>query len=164
MLLILNSCLEDVTAANGIIDKLTYISSSRELLYVTDINDDGPSGYLEHLSCFLGGLLSLGAAMIPDLSPRHLWAAKGLAHTCYISYADTLTGMGPDQLLFEGASKGERWVTRVDEWEKAGRKGGVPPGVNRATAAAEGQPREYEIKDSYNPLRPEVRQFWFTCW
>lgn len=84
----------DVESATSIIDKLLFLSPKRGLLYVTDTVDGTPSGNLEHLSCFLGGLLALGTATIPGLPKTHLWAAEGLTHTCWITYADTATGLG----------------------------------------------------------------------
>jgi hypothetical protein len=105
---------------------------------------------------------------VPDLPQRHAWAAEGLAHTCYISYVDSRTGLGPDQLEFKGRSIGEKWAERVDQWEKAGGHGGVPPGVNQATPVSGNQWKEYVTRDPYNPLRPEVSiptvfGYVFTC-
>jgi hypothetical protein len=85
-------------SANGIIDRLLYLSPTRELLYVTDANRGKPSGTFEHLSCFLGGLFALGAANIPNAPPTHRWAAEGLTHTCWIMYADQPSGLSRELL------------------------------------------------------------------
>lgn len=42
----------------------------------------------------MGGLLALGYATIPGLPQTHLWAAEGLTHTCWITYADNESGLG----------------------------------------------------------------------
>jgi hypothetical protein len=84
----------DVESANGVIEQLLYLSPQRKLLYVTDSDEGKPSGTFEHLSCFFGGLLALGVATIPDLPPTHAWAAEGLTHSCWITYADQPSGLG----------------------------------------------------------------------
>ncbi|THH27799.1 hypothetical protein EUX98_g6396 [Antrodiella citrinella] len=95
---------------SAILENLLYLSTSRHLLYVTDVdsktNPPKPSYIFEHLSCFLPGLLALGAHTLPAsvLSPRdkqlHLWAAEGLANTCYVLYADQPSGLGPEEVQF----------------------------------------------------------------
>lgn len=61
----------DIRATTQILTNLMYISPSRQLLYVTDTttstyNHNGrPSHVFEHLSCFLPGLLALGAHTLP---------------------------------------------------------------------------------------------------
>ena len=88
------SSVSDLKSATGIIKNLIFLSPKRKLLYVTDLSSDTPSHVFEHLSCFLPGLLALGAHTL-DLSPRdkelHQWAAIGLAYTCYMTYADHVT-------------------------------------------------------------------------
>ena len=113
-----------------------------------------PDNNLQHLSCFIAGLLALGAATIPNVDPRHVWAAEGLAHTCWITYADSATGLGPERVHFK--PPGRKWVHVVEEWEKMGRPGGVPPGVNQAVPVEVGEEREYTSDDPRYLLRPEV--------
>ena len=109
----------------------------------------------QHLSCFLAGLFALGTATIPELDPRHAWAAEGLAHTCWITYADTATGLGPESVRFMH-SDGKRWADEIVAWEEAGRPGGVPPGVDQATPVEPDADTEYSVVDSRYLLRPEV--------
>jgi hypothetical protein len=109
-----------------------------------------PSHHLEHLSCFLPGLLALGAHTLPlddlasmginldylakdlqpefkadyakisayDLKDLHMWAAEGLAQTCYLTYADQPVGLGPDEVMIystpdhtQSQSSSVRWRT-----------------------------------------------------
>ncbi|TRM60794.1 glycoside hydrolase family 47 protein [Schizophyllum amplum] len=140
----------------------------------------------EHLSCFLPGLLALGVQELPlddidfmdafdkdhpaqraqweklrgfSLRDVHLWAAQGLAQTCWLSYADMPTGLGPDEMLFytnmpeQGAwgggwfapktaaggarpmtrtGGGTLWVDALRSWKRSGARG-VPPGVGDKT-------------------------------
>ncbi|KIO15590.1 glycoside hydrolase family 47 protein, partial [Tulasnella calospora MUT 4182] len=105
-----------LSSIRGVITNLLYVSKQRNLLYVTDIAYSKPdraskilvpvpSGDLEHLSCFLPGLLALGAHTLRDIPENvfpaeerklHLDIAKGLATTCYLVYADSFTGLAPD--------------------------------------------------------------------
>jgi hypothetical protein len=125
-----------------------------------------PTGKMEHLSCFLPGTLALGARLLdpdypwpqnppPHRSKRapipeasqwrgdlkktldlHMRVARGLATTCYVLYADTPTGVGPNEVLFDAPSNGgqgphpqvkiftkARWKERLVEWEESGRRG-----------------------------------------
>ncbi|KAL1700218.1 glycoside hydrolase family 47 protein [Schizophyllum commune] len=105
-------------------------------------HDAQVSHRFEHLSCFLPGLLALGVDQLPlddvdfadafdrdhptqraeweklrgfSLRDVHLWAAEGLAQTCWLTYADMPTGLGPDEMIFytsmpeEGAGIGGGW-------------------------------------------------------
>ena len=178
----------DITSANGIINHLLYISSNRSLLYVTDLYsgvDSLPTHRYEHLTCFLPGLFALGARTL-DLNEkdkeRHMWAAKGLAYTCYISYADQASGLGPDVLQMAGGAK---WVDALDEWEKKGERAEVehpgvvekrdderiPPGLGEPPIegsttildwAEKRAKRDYSNASSGYLLRPEVGQ-WLSC-
>jgi mannosyl-oligosaccharide alpha-1,2-mannosidase len=53
---------------DGIIRNLLYLSTKRNLLYVTEISGFGTvTGNMEHLSCYLPGVLALGAHLLdPD--------------------------------------------------------------------------------------------------
>ena len=137
---------------------LLFISPRRKLLYATDVwsNTLEPLGNFQHLTCFLGGLFALGAATIPNVDPRHAWAAEGLAHSCWISYADSKTGLGPEVMSFREEKIGRRWVDALADWERAGRPGGVPPGVNQTQPVTPGEDTEYVVADSQYILRPEV--------
>lgn len=185
---IFDSLPSDLNSVNGIIDNLLYITPVRNLLYVTDTNSGIPTHKLEHLSCFLPGLLALGILSLPTSSTTgsssftkkerqlHIWAAQGLAETCWVMYHDSKSGLAPDEvrmLDFENWSENkfarditaERvneglWVNQIGKWEKAGKPGGTPPGVPSLgqSVGREEDPtqREYQpIKDSYL-LRPEV--------
>lgn len=161
---------------------LLYISPKRGLLYVTDTRNSAtkpaPSNKFEHLSCFLPGLLALGANTLPDSAfeqqqphserptlldeaelRRHDWrelhmlAAEGLAESCYQMYADQPTGLGPNEVLFYGG--GELWIRRLREWRMAG-KVGLAPGIG-ARKLREAADADYSVRSYQYMLRPEVR-------
>ncbi|KAI9460740.1 seven-hairpin glycosidase [Russula earlei] len=143
-------------SANAILDRLTYITPTRNLLYVTDasVNSSGelsPTHVFEHLTCFLPGVLALGAATLPDVPRTHLWAAKGLAHTCWILYADSPIGLSPDEVIMHPESADEpRWDGL---WAKQPR---APVDNEKA--------REYTPNKSAYLLRPETVESFYLLW
>jgi hypothetical protein len=199
----------DIRATTSIIMHLLYLSPERNLLYVTDtantIFDSAaqPSHVFEHLSCFLPGLLALGAHTLPldklddlgieldklgnekmfgyagkgyktlkgyNLKELHMWAAEGLAHTCWVTYADQPTGLGPDEisiLAWKGVPAEDRsylWIDAVDRWKRSGGRGTIPgladpvpiiysdeERLNRNTTK-----RDYVLRRAGYLLRPEV--------
>ena len=88
-------------------------------LYATDLKGGAPMHTYKHLTCFFPGMLALGAHMAdmdPEVKKRHEWAAKGLAYTCFVSYVDHMSGLGPDVLLMK---RGKKWVDILRNWEDA---------------------------------------------
>ncbi|KAF9466320.1 glycoside hydrolase family 47 protein [Collybia nuda] len=148
---------------DGIINNLFYITAKRELLYVTDTRGGRPSHNLEHLSCFLPGILALGAHTL-DLPSHvkevHEWAAKGLAYTCWISYADQSSGLGPDVMAME---PGPKWIDQLKIWETEGRKGNIPPGLKEGGTKPR-KSRDYRNSYPVYLLRPETIESLFILW
>ncbi|KAL0957118.1 hypothetical protein HGRIS_003211 [Hohenbuehelia grisea] len=154
-----------IKSANGIINNLVYISPTRKLLYVTDTINGNPTHTLEHLSCFLPGLLALGVHTLGDsLTSRekqlHKWAAEGLAHTCWTTYADTQSGLGPDGVRFTAESS--LWVPYLEKWEKEGGSGGIPPGLTEPPPKA--PTRDYFMSSHVYLLRPETVETFFVMY
>lgn len=155
-------------AVNGILKHLVYLSPERKLLYVTDATDDRPSHVFEHLSCFLPGLLTLGAATLPLSSEDrelHMWAAEGIAYSCWITYADHDTGLGPDEVTMnpwdDDPHKG-RWLPHLEEWKTSGRPGGTPPGLAEAPIVKDRAERDYAPRKTEYLLRPEVNSIYLS--
>jgi mannosyl-oligosaccharide alpha-1,2-mannosidase len=118
---------------------------------------------LQQLSCYLPGILALGASTLPDaeLSPKekeiHRWAAHGLAYTCAISFEDQESGLGPEEILMSGY--GKRWMEVVDEWELGGRQGDVQPGMGEPEPESNTTRRDYYTAYPNDwLLRPEVKK------
>lgn len=162
----------DLRSANAILDRLTYITPTRNLLYVTDggVNRSGdfvPTHIFEHLTCFLPGVLALGAAALPDVPRTHLWAAQGLAHTCWTLYADSPTGLGPDVVMMSSKSNESqwdgRWSTHLAQWEESGAHGD-PPGVRLAEPEHDANLRDYRPSGLSYLLRPETVETFFLLW
>ena len=90
-----------------------------------------------------------------------MWAAQGLAYTCWITYADHASGLGPDEMVMEDwdddpAGVHGRWIDHVEEWKSKGSPGGVPPGLRESEAKGRGH-RDYTARKGSYLLRPEVR-------
>ncbi|EFI27370.1 mannosyl-oligosaccharide alpha-1,2-mannosidase [Coprinopsis cinerea okayama7 len=169
-----------LSSAKGIINNLLHLTPNRELLYVTDAvgTDYAPSRTLEHLSCFLPGLFALGVHTLPESQltgeerELHLWAAEGLAETCWATYADTKTGLGPDEVAMapwpsppEGQTNiGSRWKDHLDKWEKAGRPGGKPPGTRVVTPESDPTKRDWLTQKDTYLLRPETVESFYVLW
>uniref|UniRef100_A0A7S3Q0Z8 alpha-1,2-Mannosidase n=1 Tax=Chaetoceros debilis TaxID=122233 RepID=A0A7S3Q0Z8_9STRA len=83
---------------------------------------------MEHLACFAGGMLALGAFTDPkgvdsDRAKRDLKTSKALAYTCYQMYAATKTGLSPESV--NGLNKKEtikRQVLRKKRGAKQNKK------------------------------------------
>lgn len=61
---------------------------------------------MQHLSCFTGELLALGAYTDPlemesERAQRGLKTAKAITYTCYQMYARTETGISPEEIQIE---------------------------------------------------------------
>jgi len=161
-------------SVNAILAHLTYISPRRQLLYVTDtiVGPDGrmpPSHIFEHLTCFLPGVLALGAATLPNAPRTHMWAAQGLAQTCWTLYADSPTGLSPDEvrISMEFAPNDGKWdglwATHLAQWEQSGERGD-PPGVRLAEPVKEASQREYNATKAAYLLRPETVESFYLLW
>lgn len=172
-----------LSSIRGVITNLLYVSKQRGLLYVTDISYSKPnpgskflvpvpSGDLEHLSCFLPGLLALGAHALKDLPEDvfpsderklHLDIAKGLATTCYLAYADSFTGLAPDVITF-GARGGRLWSELYRQWEDRGKRGSAPGLKVGVPVQKDLTKRGYDVRVDRWLSRPETIESLFILY
>lgn len=173
------SPLIDLRSMESVLEHLLYLSPTRDLLYVTDVstaplsaaknNALVPSHVFEHLSCFISGLLALGASTLTPADglseadrELHMWAAKGLGYSCWITYQDFEAGLGPDEVVMDhvpttsGDPHESKWLPAVKQWIVDGRPGGVPPGLAEVPPKGKGERDYWARRPSYH-LRPEVR-------
>lgn len=171
-------------AMQGVIDNLVHLSPTRDLLYVTNTLNTVPSRRFEHLSCFFPGLLALGAKYLDtdddDLLASksdiqlHEWVAEGIAYSCYVMYAESMTGMGPEEVVFSGPNSlpeselklpSDLWVDHLRLWKDSGSESGSgkPPGVSPLAhlipSQLLGERRDYYTRSPANYMRPEVKCF-----
>ena len=91
---------------DGMINKLLKRSHPSNLAYVSDWDGSRNVDKMDHLVCFLPGILALGAYTKPD-SPnrdRDMMVAKSLMYTCYQMYERTTTGIAPEYVDFPQGS------------------------------------------------------------
>ncbi|TFK74956.1 seven-hairpin glycosidase [Pluteus cervinus] len=173
-----------LSSVNGILNNLLYLTPTRQLLYATDIQFDKASHMFEHLSCFLPGLLALGVHTLSSSTSAtehvlfterdkkmHMWAAEGLAHTCWTTYADQESGLGPDIIDVMDYTEFENGTRTGTELEGArfDVKSGVPPGVpgyNGTEVQPERDPakRDYRVRTPAYLLRPETVETFYIMW
>lgn len=100
-----------------------------------------------------------------NLKDVHLWAAEGLAQTCWLTYADQPTGLGPEEVRMKTTKgAGYLWVDALEKWKTSGARG-IPPGVGDKSQVVyteaerlrgTGRGRDYGVLKSGYLLRPEV--------
>lgn len=117
-----------------------------------------------------------------NLKELHMWAAEGIAQTCYLTYADSATGLGPDEVtIMDGSHRktkqeenemGRRWIEPdshlwidvLDRWKWSGSKGVVPGLETKAPVVYskaerlswKSKSRDYTMRKTNYLLRPEV--------
>ena len=91
-------------AMNGMASKLLKRSSPSNLAYVGDWDGGRIAHKMDHLVCFLPGILALGAYTQPDNpnAKRDMTLAKAMLYTCYQMYRRTATGIAPEYVQFSG--------------------------------------------------------------
>lgn len=92
-------------AVKGMMDKLVHISRPTYLTYVAELKYGKVIHKMDHLSCFLGGNLALGAYTHPEglhskEAQMQLKTGKQLAYTCYQMYARQSSGLSPEYVDF----------------------------------------------------------------
>ncbi|KAL1715531.1 glycoside hydrolase family 47 protein [Schizophyllum commune] len=188
-----------IHSANAILANLAYVSPSRGLLYVTDAvrkpseavggkpaGEDAdmqtargrPSHNFEHLTCFLGGLLALGARTVPDLDGREATSNFTRAASAGNFTRSSLNAPHPtfsarDRQLHMWAAEGLTetcWATYADMPSGLGGDGvGVPPGARRveaipADADNRAQALDYRVRSNSWLLRPETIESIYLLW
>jgi mannosyl-oligosaccharide alpha-1,2-mannosidase len=138
------------------------------------------SGRLEHLACFLPGMLALGVSTISPTkfpsyasSEKHLAAAKGLAETCYLLYAESALGLSADEVqLSLPTSKFRKpksplrsWSNEYSDWMASGTHSvDSPPGTKPKALPFTSPSREWTALRPGYLLRPEVRSCRHTAY
>uniref|UniRef100_A0AB38ZEB3 alpha-1,2-Mannosidase n=1 Tax=Ectomocoris sp. TaxID=3104572 RepID=A0AB38ZEB3_9HEMI len=88
------------SAMDAVINHMLH-KSNGGLIYFSDLKFERLEHKMDHLACFSGGLLALGATTLRNsMSPRHMEIAKGITNTCHESYIRTVTKLGPESFKF----------------------------------------------------------------
>ncbi|ODV63565.1 mannosyl-oligosaccharide 1,2-alpha-mannosidase, partial [Ascoidea rubescens DSM 1968] len=122
-------------SVNGIKKNLVKNSKPNDLTFIGELNNgvDGDlSNKMDHLVCFMGGLLALGTTFGEDLNeykkkPNSIWTsskesdlklAKELTHTCYQMYHQIKeTGLSPEIVVFntDERSDNDFFIKQMDK-------------------------------------------------
>lgn len=92
-------------AIDGMHNELLQTSTPSGLVYIADKHGSSIEHKMDHLVCFMGGLLALGAYTDPEgleskRAQRDLKTARALTYTCYQMYARFPTGISPEFVSF----------------------------------------------------------------
>ncbi|RHZ74063.1 hypothetical protein Glove_227g74 [Diversispora epigaea] len=79
------------------------VTSRPDLLFLGELAFEKFYPRMDHLSCFVPGMLAIGSKVLNR--PKDFDVAIGLAETCYWSYKNTKTGIGPEVFWFETEKK-----------------------------------------------------------
>jgi hypothetical protein len=81
--------------------KKYLIGTSGSLTYVTETTnmEKGPAA-MEHLSCYFGGLITLGISDVAT-QKEDLQLAEALTETCFQMYNQSATGVGAEKVSFD---------------------------------------------------------------
>jgi mannosyl-oligosaccharide alpha-1,2-mannosidase len=85
--------------------QLLHFSTPSGLAYIADRNSGTLDHKMDHLVCFMGGALALGAYLDPlgldsERAQRDLRTGKALTYTCYQMYARMNTGISAEFIQF----------------------------------------------------------------
>ncbi|KAE8241831.1 hypothetical protein A4X06_0g7385 [Tilletia controversa] len=95
-----------------------------------------PSMKLEHLASFAGGMLGLGSKLLPDRA-GDLEQAIRYSETCYWAYNSSVTGLGPEDLIFDSNPSGKKKKKKRTTTTKTGMESLA--GVKSTSPAAGGE-------------------------
>jgi len=94
-------------AMDGVVEKLLSKSAKSGYAFVGDWDShtDHVTRKMDHLVCFLPGLLALGSVTDPrgadsDRAVRDMALAKSIMFTCYQMYHSTKSGISPEYMVF----------------------------------------------------------------
>lgn len=80
---------------------LLQTSAKGKLMYLADMKYDRLEHKMDHLACFSGGLIALGAQSMEKEAKQHYTnIGAGITNTCHESYVRTATGIGPESFRF----------------------------------------------------------------
>jgi len=108
-----------------------------------------------------------------NLKDLHMWAAEGLAQTCYLTYLDQPTGLSPDEIIIYSTPDraqpnrqilgGPRWIYALEKWRASGSRG-TPPGLAQRKPVMWKAERDYHVVKTWYLLRPETLESLYILW
>ncbi|CAO1635355.1 unnamed protein product [Parajaminaea phylloscopi] len=117
------------------------------LLVFGSATKHGWEAKMEHLACFTGGMLGLGARLMPGRRKQDFDMAQRMTETCWWSYNSSATGIGPEETYFFKSDDPNRFEIAVDAdgTQHRGQGRGWPiVGVSRQMLDYRGRPETIE--------------------
>mmetsp|Transcript_5206 Transcript_5206/g.13489 ORF Transcript_5206/g.13489 Transcript_5206/m.13489 type:complete len:633 (+) Transcript_5206:52-1950(+) len=76
-------------------------------MYIAESKNGTHMSKMGHLACFIGGLFAMSAADATSTEEAEalLLSGRGITETCYRGYANSPTGLGPEEMLFDTATE-----------------------------------------------------------
>ena len=96
-------------AMNEMMDKMVE-KTAGGLSFIAELESGHKRNRMDHLACFVAGMLMLGSRNLPaeEVDPRWEPLAEDLTYTCYQMYVRTPTGLSPEYVNFNlGSGKGQ---------------------------------------------------------
>ncbi|CAG8636497.1 34744_t:CDS:10 [Gigaspora margarita] len=90
--------IESIDSMHKHLIKEGRIESRPDLLFIGELSYGSFVGKLQHLTCFVPGMLAIGSKVLNR--PQDLEVAIKLADACYWAYEMTYTGIGPEDLWY----------------------------------------------------------------
>jgi len=84
----------------GMAKLLVQRSSPSQLVYIADWSGTGLHHKMDHLACFAGAMLAIGAQDGHKFDKEYMALALALGDTCYEMYARTASGLSPEYVNF----------------------------------------------------------------
>lgn len=81
-------------------EHLVVTCNVKNLRYIRELEHGSPIDKMDHLVCFLPGLLALGSKYVEQDGEEHLHLAKDLMKTCFEMYKLERTGLSPEIVRF----------------------------------------------------------------
>lgn len=97
-----------VAAMDEMIERLVVYSKPSNMAYVAEFKSGRLYHKMDHLACFLPGVLALGAthgAVRGAKASRYMELARNMTGTCYQMYARQKTGLAPEVTVFGGTEE-----------------------------------------------------------
>jgi len=91
-------------AMQGMIERM--IDRYQQDTYVADFDGHRKEAKMDHLACFVPGMLALGARsgiVADDVAEQHMQLAKEMMRTCYWMYERQVSGIGPEYVRWTPA-------------------------------------------------------------
>lgn len=92
---------------NAPLEKLLRLPVSHRVvggnMFIAESKNGTKHNKMGHLACFIGGLFALSAAdaRSVDEAERLFRSGMGITETCYRGYANSATGLGPEEMQFD---------------------------------------------------------------